>query len=164
MNKAILKTQHMRGFTLIELMVTLSILAVITLIATPSLASALENQKLKQAAIDVKVALQNARSQAVLTSSQQVVCAKTLSESTENCGAALKGYAQLSNQQKQQKIHVLELDENVYLKSGSATEFIFSSQGYTNQQTLTLCATGRSYVITLYMPGHVELTQGGACT
>lgn len=154
----------MRGFTLIELMVTLSILAVITLIATPSLASALENQKLKQAAIDIKVALQNARSQAVLTSSQQVVCTKTWSESADNCGATLKGYAQLSAKQKQQKIHVLELDESVYLNSDSATEFVFTPQGYTNQQTLTLCATGRSYAITVYMPGHVELTQGGACT
>ena len=164
MNKAIFTARNMRGFTLIELMVTLSILTVITLIATPSLASALENQKLKQAAIDVKVALQNARSQAVLTSSEQALCIQTSLQSAANCGATLKGYAQLTDKQKQQKIDILQLNEKVYLKENSATEFIFSAQGYTTQQTLTLCANDRSYAITVYMPGHVDLTQGGACT
>lgn len=164
MSKAIFTTQNIRGFTLIELMVTLSILAIITLIATPSLASALENQKLKQAAIDVKVALQDLRSQSVLTNSERALCIATPAESVAECGKSLKNYAQLNDNQKQQRIDALHLDKKVYVKQGSSTEFVFTSQGYTTQQTLTLCAGERSYAITVYMPGHVDVSQAGACT
>ena len=164
MNKVFGSAQKVRGFTLIEVMVTLSVLAIITMIATPSLASALENQKLKQAAIDVKIGLQQARSQAVLTSSEQVVCPMAENTTQDSCGAALHNHQKLTQLQKNNKITLIEMDDKVQVKANSATEFVFSSQGYTSEQTITLCASQRSYAITVYMPGHVDMVQGGACT
>ena len=153
----------MRGFTLIELMVTLAVLAIITMLATPSLANALENQKLKQAAIDVKIALQQARSQAVLTNSEQVVCPVLALTTAASCGAALQNYNDLSSAQKKDKVSLIQINSKVKLSSASATAVVFSSQGYTTQQTIQLCAGERSYAITVYMPGHVDMIQGDAC-
>lgn len=164
MKKVLWSVDKVRGFTLIELMVTLSVLAIITMIATPSLASALENQKLKQAALDVKIALQQARTQAVLTNSRQVLCPTAHPMSQESCGEVLKNYEKLTTTQKNNQINVIILDEKVQFKTGSATHFVFTPQGYTTEQTVTLCASDRSYVITVYMPGHVEMLQGSTCT
>ena len=164
MNKAIWSVHQVRGFTLIELMVSLSVLAIITMIATPSLASALENQKLKQAAIDLKIGLQQARSQAVLTSSEQVVCPLSATTTQASCGAALHNYRHLNDMQKNQKITLVEMDPKVKLTNSSAQHIVFSAQGYTTEQTITLCARQRSYAITVYMPGHVDMVQGAACS
>ena len=164
MKQAFWSAHKVRGFTLIELMVTLTILAIITMIATPSLASALENQKLKQAAIDLKIGLQQARSQAVLTNSEQVVCPISTTTTQASCGSALHNYSHLSSAQKDQKINLVAIDSKVQLSKNSATEVVFSAQGYTTEQTITLCTSQRSYAITVYMPGHVDMVQGNACS
>ena len=163
MNKTRWAAQKNRGFTLIELMVTLTVLAIITMIATPSLASALENQKLKQAAIELKTSLQQARSQAVLTSSEHVVCPLTASTTQASCGKALQNYENLTENQKNQKVSLVSFDDKVQITSDSATAITFTAQGYTTQQTIGLCASERSYLITVYMPGHVDVVQGDAC-
>lgn len=164
MKQALWSVHKIRGFTLIELMVTLTVLAIITMIATPSLANALENQKLKQAAIELKIGLQQARSQAVLTSSEQVVCPMIAGMTEANCATALADAQNLSSAQQNKKTTLVALDSKVELQSDSATAFVFSPQGYTTEQTITLCSSERSYAITVYMPGHVEMVQGNACS
>ncbi len=54
-----------QGFTLIELMVALSIVIILTLIAIPSLRSMVENHRIASAADNLYFFLQNARSEAV---------------------------------------------------------------------------------------------------
>jgi type IV fimbrial biogenesis protein FimT len=53
------------GFSLIELMVTLSIVAILTVIAGPSLSSLIASQRIKAVASDLYVALSKARSEAL---------------------------------------------------------------------------------------------------
>ena len=164
LKQALWSAHKVRGFTLIELMVTLTVLAIITMIATPSLASALENQKLKKAALELKIALQQARSQALLTSSEHVLCLNMADMTQASCAQALEQGQSLNSLQQDNKTTLLTLDSKVSLKNNSATVFVFSSQGYTTEQRVTLCSGARSYVIQVYMPGHVEMLQGNACS
>src|ERR1700712_3687111 len=53
------------GFTLIELMVTVSIVAILALIAGPSLSGLIATQRIKAVAADLYVALSKARSEAL---------------------------------------------------------------------------------------------------
>ncbi|HEV7619871.1 MAG TPA: GspH/FimT family pseudopilin [Burkholderiaceae bacterium] len=53
------------GFTLIELMVTVSIVAILAVIAGPSLSSLIATQRIKAVAADLYVALSKARSEAL---------------------------------------------------------------------------------------------------
>ncbi len=164
LKQALCSAHKIRGFTLIELMVTLTVLAIITMIATPSLASALENQKLKQAALELKIALQQARSQALLTSSEHALCLDVAGMTQASCAQALQHVQNLNSLQQNNKTTLLALDSKVSLKNASATVFVFSPQGYTIEQSITLCAGARSYTIQVYMPGHVEMLQGNACS
>lgn len=54
-----------RGFTLIELMTTISILAILTMVAMPSFRGFVANQRVRNASFDLMAALTLARSQAI---------------------------------------------------------------------------------------------------
>lgn len=163
MKKIFWSLHQVRGFTLIELMVALTVLAIMTMLATPSLASALENQKLKQVAVELKTALQEARSQAILTRSEQVVCASQAATQS-SCGLALANYSALSDIQKKQQITLIPIPEKIQVARDSATQVLFSTQGYSTEQIITLCTSQRAYSITVYVSGQVELVQDGVCT
>lgn len=54
-----------RGFTLIELMTTIAVLAVLTMVALPAFQSFIANQRVRNASFDLMAALTLARSQAI---------------------------------------------------------------------------------------------------
>lgn len=59
--------QKNKGFTLIELMVTIAVLAIVASIATPSMNDFRKNQQLKEQENKIKLALTEARTEARLT-------------------------------------------------------------------------------------------------
>ena len=58
-------TRRIRGFTIVELMVVIVIATLLAAVATPSLSTALTNQRLRNAATDLVSALMLARSEAI---------------------------------------------------------------------------------------------------
>lgn len=102
--------QNNRGFTLIELMVTIAVLAIITTIAAPSFSNLLEKQNLNRSTQELISILKMARSKAVLERREVKVVLNSRVEDTPS---------QL-NWNVQGKSH---------LKSGSPTEIIFQLNG-----------------------------------
>lgn len=81
-----------RGFTLIELMVTLSVAAILMTIAVPNFQSFLANNRMAAQANDMITALNMARSEAVKRAANVAVCAS--SNSTTATPTCTGGWAQ----------------------------------------------------------------------
>jgi type IV fimbrial biogenesis protein FimT len=58
--------RHSAGFTLVELMVVVSIIAILAVVAMPSIGQLLANQRMKQSAYDINSAFSEARNQAAV--------------------------------------------------------------------------------------------------
>jgi type IV fimbrial biogenesis protein FimT len=71
------RQRNAAGFTLIELMVTVSIVAILAVIAGPSLSSLIASQRIKAVAADLYVALSKARSEALKRNANVTLSPKT---------------------------------------------------------------------------------------
>ena len=69
------RLKDMRGFTLVELMITIAILAIVLSIAAPSFRDILLNNRINTAAQEMHAALQIARSEAVKLKQTVTLCA-----------------------------------------------------------------------------------------
>lgn len=66
-----------RGFTLIELMVTIAIMAILISLAAPSFTTMIANQRVKGAAADLHIALTKARGEALKLNAEVTLAPKT---------------------------------------------------------------------------------------
>ena len=82
-----------RGFTLIELMVTVMVLGIITAIAVPSFAALLQSQRVSSAATQVYSLFALARSEAVARHKLVVICT---THDGANCVAQAQGNVEFS--------------------------------------------------------------------
>lgn len=64
-----------RGFTLVELMVTVAVIAVIAAVAVPNMSTIIKRNRLKSQGEDVMGTLQLARSEAIRTNARVTACA-----------------------------------------------------------------------------------------
>ena len=159
--------RDIQGFTLIELMVTIAVLAVIAMMAAPSFNNTLTNQKLKQTLVEVKSGLAEARSRAMLTRSNTILCPNKsdsgVSISQASCGANLGNYSTLSSSQQTDSVLLAKISDKVTIKSGSSLSFQFNSQGMSTEQKMTICGANRSYIINVYIPGTISVTEASSC-
>lgn len=157
-----MRLKYSRGFTLVELMVTIAVMAIIAMMAVPSFSRMITNQKLKQSMIEMKLNLQNARSRAILTRSDTIVCPDTIS--IDDCENNITDYSSLTSSQKKDSVILVKIENKVTIKSGSATSFVFNSLGKTTKQDITLCGDNMSYKIDIEIPGVMTVTEGGGCS
>jgi type IV fimbrial biogenesis protein FimT len=80
------------GFTLVELITTLSVLGILVAVAAPSLANLLANNRMATATNSIIAGLQTARSEAITREVPMVFCARNLSGT--DCSGTLSNLAQ----------------------------------------------------------------------
>ncbi|EOR02439.1 GspH/FimT family pseudopilin [Acinetobacter tandoii] len=159
-----------RGFTLIELMVTIAVLAIIATMAAPSFGNLVVRQKLNGNARDFITTLNQAKSQAALLRTTVAVCPnKTNSDDNftkdECASAVIPNYASMTNTQKQtvqiDRVFQVTVDPAVTVQSTSSTAALFNSTGSANAQvSFNICASGNSRTITVQRLGAVSQSSG----
>lgn len=152
-----------RGFTLIELIVTIAVLAVIASIAAPSFSNQIIRQRLDNSGREILSALYEGRSKAVSMRSVVVVCPNkttggfiTPKECVTKTIAGADG-DKFIDQQRVLLANILD-DTNV---SSTITGVVFLPTGNAQSaQAFTLCSNNISKVITVAATGASEISTG----
>ena len=167
-----------RGFTLVELIVTTTIIAILIVIAMPSFGDMLTRQKLDASTREFMATLSQARSQAAVLRRTVAVCPSRLSTdpdfTKDECAqAAIPEYTAttpaLTVLQKQDilnsRVFMIDLDSKVSIESTSASFVLFNNTGGVAAVTnFRLCASGNKRLITVARLGGLTLTKStGAC-
>lgn len=147
--------QKMKGFTLIELIITITVLAILATIAVPSFNSLLNRQKLNASARELMSKLVEARTQALTIRQTTGVCVSTVT----NCAESVSISSNISN-----RIFIAQLDKEVTLASGSATQLIFRVEGIpVASSKFSLQRQGIARCIEVGVTGDTTYKEG-ACT
>lgn len=112
--------QGKRGFTLIELMVTIAVMAIIAMIAAPSMSNLVETQNLKRSTQELISTLSEARAQAALERMEITV---KLNKNFDNLSASEKADFETK------KLFIWEPQSKSILKAGSPTSITFQLSG-----------------------------------
>ncbi len=153
-----MRKQH--GFTLIELMMTIAVFVVLTLIALPYLGTLIQSQRVKNAAMDLNSSVALARSEAIKRNAQIDIVANasgwTGGWQVQSSGTSLRGYDAYSG------LSVTAKNSSTKLSFGGDGRMVTSADAFQVQPTQSnskqppLCvAVGTSGRVT---------TTGGPCS
>lgn len=164
------QTKKNQGFTLIELMVTVAIMAIIAMMAAPSFGDMVTRQKLNSNARGLIIALNQAKSQAALLRTTVAVCSsKTNSDDNftkDECATAvIPNYSSMTTTQKENvlidRVYLVEIDPKVTVQSTSTTGALFNAIGSVNAQaTFNICAAGNLRSISVLRLGSISQSSG----
>lgn len=164
-----------RGFTLIELMVTIAVLAIIATLAAPSFGDMMTEQNLNKSTRDLTISLNEARSQAVTTRSLvQVYFADDVSDKyEEDIFKALPSDAdvdEVKDKLSQRTAFIWIPSGNAQLKSGSPRSITFDITGVVsgaNADTkFEICEKSggkKSRIISISRMGTIQQIIEGTC-
>jgi type IV fimbrial biogenesis protein FimT len=168
--------QKNKGFTLIELMVTIAVLAIVASIAAPSMSQLLEKQKFRQVVREYIQTLQNARSQAIVTKNSIAVCIDKTSDKNsinqEQCRDLIFSGADATKKMKLQennRIHMVHIPEKVLvLSSENDMSVLFTSTGAVLStensspvsRTISFCSNNIKVDIEVSLLGSITNTNG----
>ncbi|NIE96588.1 prepilin-type N-terminal cleavage/methylation domain-containing protein [Acinetobacter sp. Tr-809] len=149
---------HLRsGFTLVELIITIAVFAIIALLAAPSFATMYSRQKLESSARELVMKISEARSQAVLLRESTGVCLASLSD--DDCATAIA-----IPKTETQRIFIARLDYGVTSANSSSTNLSFRRNGsLAAQKDFILHRQNLSYCIQVGVIGDTTIKEG-ACT
>ena len=164
--------QENRGFTLIELMVTIAIMAIIASLAAPSFGNLISEQKLNSSARELVMSINQAKSQAALKKTTVALCLNRTNTDNDftkgECATAvLSDYATLTSAQQieAQKTRVISVQVNpeVGVEASSATAVLFNDIGSAaSASTFSFCNSSKQRVVSVTRLGIISQTSG-AC-
>lgn len=164
-----LRISSAQGFTLIELVIAISIAAILLAVAVPSYSGARLNSQLRAASIDLIGSINLARSEAIKGGAPVTLCA---SSNGETCGGAWnQGWIVLRGPDVLHSVGAAPAGFQLTELSGSAT-LLFQSTGVdATPASFTLCrsgpdAGGQKRVVSMDATGRafVTRTSAGVCS
>lgn len=126
--------RRQQGFTLVELVVTIALLAILTTLAAPSFAELLRQWRRDSATRELTTSLQLARSEAIKSSRQMVVCPSTDGESCEASNEWNTGWI-------------------VFVDDGADTFANANNQTYDTDERILKVASAQSGIASIASPG-----------
>lgn len=171
-----IKINH--GFTLIELMVTIAVMAIIATIAAPSFGDMITRQKLNALTRDLMMAINQAKSQAALLRTTVAVCpSKTnldddftkvkcattfIVEYTAPNPSLSPSEIQILKQNiLAERVYLVDIDPKVAVQSTSTIGALFNATGNVNSQaTFSFCKSGLQKTVSVTRLGIMSQTSG----
>ncbi|MCV6627614.1 MAG: GspH/FimT family pseudopilin [Cellvibrionaceae bacterium] len=175
-----------QGLTLIELLVTVTILALLLMVGVPSLTGMVERGNVRAQVGKLKSALDMARSEALARHMQVVVCGSSDGDSCTGSANWDSGWLAYSDRNRNREADFgagacgeaedcalvsEQLAGNVITLRASASDIVFNRDGSTDQSyQLDICAKdvppgedlGRSMQLTVSVTGAVKIVRGVA--
>lgn len=166
-----------KGFTLIELMVTIAILAIVASIAVPSFSDLLKSYTLNQSNEQMIQALKEGRSRAAAIRSMVVICPNKGSTGQEitvdKClsDAAVTDTADIATYKDANRVILANMGKDVKVTDGLSV--VFSATGASLESTsstlpkakkLVICLDKKTREIGVTVLGNVGLNNKGTCS
>ncbi|MFH7766348.1 GspH/FimT family pseudopilin [Acinetobacter sp. BSP-28] len=168
-----------QGFTLIELMVTITVLAIIASLAAPAFGNLVAKQKINTVTRELMVAVNQAKSQAATLKTTVALCLnKTNTDNDfdkQKCAeAAIPEYttttgtppiAVLTDDQKKEvlktRVISVPVDKKITVSSTSSTAILFNEVGIaTSTATFNICKSPFMKTVTVTRLGNISQTSG----
>lgn len=174
-----LEAKKNQGFTLIELMITIAVMAIIATIAAPSFGNLISEQKLNRSIRELVLAINQAKSQAALMKTSVALCLNRTNSDDDftkaKCAAvAIPEYTAttgtppiqaLTTDQKEEvlksRVISIPVDRAITIASTSAVSILFNDVGSaTTTATFILCKSPIMKTVVVTRLGFISQTSG----